>query len=160
MLTFLLVLCATMLVLPLIILWHELGHAAITLLKGREPANITVGHLQSGHLFSFRWGRLQVRVQRLFFGGGFCEFPSLSRSDEAWALAGGPIATALLLACCLGVGHLVNEQPPSLLQPFWQSLTWTSTLQLVITVLPLRYPTWLVGGDFVSDGRQLLELFR
>lgn len=160
MLTFILVLCATVLVLPLIILWHELGHAVVPLFKQRGEVTITVGHLDSGLLFSFRLGQVQVRVQRLFFGGGFCEFPPLNQREEAWSLAGGPLASGVLLASCLGMSSLVAEQPPSLLQPFWQSLTWTSALQLVITALPLRYPTWLIGGDFVSDGQQLLELFR
>lgn len=143
---------------PLVILVHELGHAAVPLLRTREPVRVDVGPGFSRPLFQVRMGRLTVVVRRLFFWGGFCHWEvRLTPRQHFWAVAGGPLASLLMLA--LGAAALLGIRTETV----WlvaQIFMILSFGQLLITLWPMKYPAWLLGYTQTdSDGAQLLRLW-
>ncbi|MPY66110.1 hypothetical protein F8S09_05280 [Deinococcus sp. SDU3-2] len=147
-----------LLALPLVTLGHELGHAAVPLLRTREPVTVDVGPDFSRPLFQVRAGRLTVVMRRLFFWGGLCIWEGrLTPHQHFWATAGGPLASLLMLG--LGAVALVGIRTETV----WlvaQIFMILSFGQLVITLWPMRYPTWLLGyAHRESDGAWLLRLW-
>lgn len=144
---------------PLVVLVHELGHTAVPLAVSREPVTVDVGPGFSRPLFRVRAGRLTVVVRRLFFWvfwGGLCDWQArLTPRQHFWAVAGGPLASLL----GLGAAALVGLRT----YPVWlvaQGFMILSSGQLLITLWPMPYPTWLLGYvTTASDGAQLLKLW-
>lgn len=146
------------LAIPLVTLGHELGHAVVPLLKTREPVRVDVGPGFSRPLFQVRAGRLTVVVRWLFFWGGQCDWQArLTHQQRFWAIAGGPLASLLMLG--VGAAALVGIRTETV----WlvgQIFMILSFGQLLITLWPMRYPTWLLGYTHRdSDGAQLLRLW-
>lgn len=146
------------LAIPLTTLGHELGHAVVPLLKTWEPVTVDVGPGFSRPLFQVRAGQLTVVVRRLFFWGGQCDWQArLTPRQHFWAIAGGPLASLLMLG--LGAAALVGIRTETV----WlvgQIFMILSFGQLLITLWPMRYPAWLLGYTHRdSDGAQLLRLW-
>ncbi|WP_104991042.1 M50 family metallopeptidase [Deinococcus sp. NW-56] len=142
---------------PLVTLGHELGHAVVPLLKTREPVRVQLGPASSPPLFQTRLGRLTFDVRRLFFVGGCCFWPGLTPRQHFWAVAGGPLASLLMLV--VGAAALVGIRTEAvwLVAQIFMTL---SFFQLVMTLWPMQYPAWYAGyAGFQSDGAQLLRLW-
>ena len=97
-------------VVPPLVLWHELGHAAAALALTRGRVEVRVGADHDGPLW-FSVGRLRVVLGLLPFAGGECSYEpdTVWRGrHEAWVAAAGPLASALaavgltVLALALG----------------------------------------------------------
>ena len=87
-----------MVIIPLAILAHELGHALVALRITAGPVNVVVGR-QPG-LVRLRVGRLGVSLH-IDPAGGVCVWkPSARPHDDLLILAGGPIASLLWAGAC------------------------------------------------------------
>lgn len=123
---------------------HEIGHVAAGKLAGMKPGGIVVCGLmilKSGD----RW-LCRFDVRRLLSGGVAKPLPAKHDFDPrryAWMVAGGPIATLLLLAVS-GIAYWRSAGPAGLVNSFW----WIN-LTLFLGVL---IPT---DGVNKSDGARL-----
>lgn len=144
-----------LLALPLIILFviavHEAGHLAGGLLRGMRFLIFVVGPLQWTRTVSgirFNW------VFNLGTLGGLAAcMPDPQRPLARQMLPmilGGPLASILLAALCLGAWSFADGRPAAYLL----IAGLFSALIFVATAVPMR------AGGFMSDGRQFLEMRR
>jgi hypothetical protein len=150
-----------LLVVPLLTLLHELGHAAPALLFTDKPVTVVLGRREAVE----RPGALRFQLGRLRYvimpgrGYGFClHHAPDSRLKSALISSGGPLASfgVMLLAWGLdssfqpelGIFHAL---------PYWIGMG--AFAQFVITALPMRYPFWM--GPYAgttSDGLKIYHL--
>jgi hypothetical protein len=112
---------------------HELGHAAAAKLVGVEMGAISVGpiiwHKSGGH-WVFRWD------WRRWGGGGFFKPLTgeigLDPKPFAWSVAGGPIASLLVIACSTALWVRYGDGSWSWIG----TLFWASLLTLALSILP------------------------
>lgn len=138
---------------PVLVLVHELGHAAATLAFTDGTATVVVG----GERRRWERGRLTVRFdpggwRRWWYG--FTRYGRLPAAAwrEAVVHLAGPAATAVVL---LVVTVLVNVASGRWIRFALYSAFWWTAFQLAGTLVPLRYPSWWGSyADHPSDGLQ------
>lgn len=141
---------------PLLVLAHELGHAAIVLASG-ENARVALGG-NEGKRFDVGPLALVLRPRGLASAStyGLCYYDvELGRWRRiAFALA-GPAVTVLLLAVAMTVG----ADADGALEEMASFAAIYLAIQAVLTLLPVQYPSFM--GPYAgikSDGRVALEL--
>ncbi|HEY7035729.1 MAG TPA: M50 family metallopeptidase [Thermomicrobiales bacterium] len=138
----------------LVILVHELGHAAVARIEGLPLRWLAAGPV----MIDFGHGR---RLRRSPFGGAggavVCELGGLSDQELAGAWcrmsAGGPVASLLFAVICLGLVVAIPGLPPFVAT----ALQWLGGLSLfggIANAIPFR------AGPFRSDGCTYLILLR
>lgn len=143
---------------PPLKLLHELGHALPLALAGKS-AEIHLGKPDLRARPTFSFGKVEARIRRpLGFGGEiFYEEPENGFSPEGELVMslGGPAASAL---AALAFGLLAFLLPDSLLSALLGAVSVGAFLQVVLSMIPVRYPRWLgkAGGE-PSDGLKALR---
>jgi hypothetical protein len=135
--------------LPLLVLVHELGHAAAVLLRGLPLESIVVGNADD---LTFRVGAVVVRVGRVLEGAGpgdFVEFEAkrASANDLLVIALAGPLAN-LVVAPLLAVLALASSGG-ALDASLWL-LSAGSVVMGVRNLIPRGMPG---TTDAISDGR-------
>ncbi|WP_026906747.1 hypothetical protein [Paucisalibacillus globulus] len=145
------------LVIPISVLLHEIGHGLGVVWTSKSNAHVFLGNRNKENKESFRLGRLHFHIYWSFIGF-VCWEGKLTKRQRAVALAGGPIMS-LLLMVILGVVALLVTQGD--LRSFLWSATIFNLLQFLVTIIPITYPRWM-GAYYghPSDGLQLLRLLR
>lgn len=144
---------------PLLTLVHELGHAVAGLLTTGGWVRAAIG---SGRKpWTLHPGRLTIEL-RLFSGFvGFCnrEENAGSSLGEALFYAGGPF---LSLVSAVALSILSRASPDgSLLEQVLEAGIFAALWQLVVTLVPVRYPSWMGSyAGYLSDGAMILRLIR
>lgn len=143
---------------PVLVGLHELGHALVPLARGRETVLFLGG--EAGPTASL--GPLTVTVQPGAFlvpvtYGATATDVETGRWTVLAGTLGGPLVSLLL---AVGTGWLLLgrglDGAPELVAFFAFLYLWFQTL---FTLAPLRYPGWAGQyGDYRSDGRIALEL--
>lgn len=146
---------------PLVVLLHELAHAAVPLAV--SDADVTV-RLGTGDGVTVEAGRLTVRASAAGFsltGGlpGWFSYrgASLSRRESVAASLAGPAMSLALLAAVVFVW-------PAIAGPARLAATVLAYLvgsQALFTLVPMEYPSW--WGAYAgqpSDGRRALDGLR
>jgi hypothetical protein len=149
--------CASLfLVEPLLVLAHELGHAAAAVHVTRRPARVQSG--QPPHSWRFSIGRVQVDYSWRGYTG-HCEFDR-SVPITGWGLfliaVAGPAAN-LVVAILLGCIAYLNPDAPSLVVWTLYLTAVASALLAVGNLIPQSdLPEWWPGGiesdHVISDG--------
>jgi hypothetical protein len=129
---------------------HEVGHLIAAKLVGMEAGGIVIGGLvifKSGSrwLTRFEW-------RRILSGGLFKPLPRKGDFDPAryaWMVAGGPLATALLI----GTGGIAFWRSPAGAGGWLGTLWWINVALGILCLLPSR-------GVNKSDGARLWQLLR
>jgi hypothetical protein len=147
------------LLMPLSVLAHELGHAAVALAltDGRPSVQIGVDPDRSVTL-----GRLTLRVDPRAWRQqwyGYCRYGATpdGRFGRAALSLAGPVASGLVLAAA-AAGTTWAE---GLARYTLVGLGFWTGAQLVVTLAPVTYPEWMgayAGLD--SDGKQAMEALR
>lgn len=144
---FIIVLLFFLAIAPALTLLHELGHAAIPVLKGQNTS-IEVGHLRFIKL-SFR--NLSIEVGFLKPWIGFTRW----QDNSVLPLIGGPLVSIILAILFISIGTKESSIFGSRL--LFACAGWCF-FQFVFTILPMTYPIWFgYGQDVASDGKQILE---
>jgi tetratricopeptide (TPR) repeat protein len=127
---------------------HELGHALAALLVGFRVGEIVIG--VGGPAFSFRVGRISVRVNKLPFAGLTRALPVSEQRFvriRLWiTVAGGPAAN---VAVHLLLRKLAAGAPGGLVD---------TVVQANLTVLLLNLVPFRTAAGTASDGYQLLTV--
>jgi membrane-associated protease RseP (regulator of RpoE activity) len=144
---------AIVLALAIVILFHELAHAAFALALNHGEVRMDIGF---GPGVELRAGRVTLFVGILPLGGMCTHEDSGRRGDRALIAAAGPVASAFLaaLAWSLGGG---TAGPDGFVQEVVASVVVPSAIAAVLTALPIRYPDSLVPGGGESDGLVILR---
>ncbi len=145
-----------LLTVPLITLLHELGHAVGGLITTRGWVQASIG--KSQHPFTLRLGRLYVDLRAFTGFVGFCrwEHPPATWRGELPFYALGPATSLLCAGACLALG-----QTGTWLDPFLRSAATGAITQFVVTIVPIRYPSWLGAyAGYRSDGATIIALLR
>lgn len=139
-------------VLPLIVFSHELGHAIIAIIVTNSPVAITLGEEP---YWKRTIGRITISVG-LFSGWvGFCqsEGQMTSRQYAIFSLA-GPIASLLV---CLGAFTVLASAGGWVEFLLW-GVFYGAASQFLVTIIPIRYPSWWTDtyAGMPSDGHRAI----
>jgi hypothetical protein len=140
------------LVAPLVLLLHELAHAAMALSLTRGKVLVVVGY---GPALSLTVGRLAVRLSPLAASGCCVHRKTRAAGDEALIAAAGPVASLLVAV----LGWRISEAIGSgFAGGLVAAAGLVSAAVTLVTALPVSYPRALaVGDDPASDGLHVLR---
>lgn len=140
------------LALGLVILVHELGHAAAAMLFTTTAVEVRVG--LGRELLQRRVGRLDLSVGPVPFGG-FCRYHGdmLTRQQTAAVAAAGPAATVVTLLAALVLRHAATAP----LAQLAADCIVPCVSGLVLTLAPIRYPGLNGAPGMASDGRTIVD---
>ncbi|QQZ08378.1 hypothetical protein [Heyndrickxia vini] len=145
------------LVIPLCVLLHEIGHGIGVVSTSKSHAYVYLGNSNKENKENFRLGRLHFHLHWSYVGYASWEGTLKSR-QRATALAGGPIMSLLVAILC---GLIAISVPQGELPSFFW---WTAIFnfsQFFVTIIPITYPTWMGAyKGHPSDGLQLIRLLR
>ncbi|MDW1578222.1 hypothetical protein R7M92_20870 [Vibrio sp. Vb2880] len=142
------------LVMPLVVLLHELGHAAPQLMTGHS-VEIRLG--SGSNAKEFRVGKLKLLITPLSMNVGFASIKrDVSKNLQAVSLLMGPVVSLIL---CIGLYLLSRYELPHLAQYLVNFGLYFSLFQFLFTSIPIYYPSYFGAYEGMpSDGRQVLEL--
>ncbi|MEH0094500.1 hypothetical protein V6235_16045 [Vibrio metschnikovii] len=142
------------LVMPSVMLLHELGHATPQLLTG-HAVEIRLG--SGSNAKEFRVGKLKLLITPLSMNVGFASIErDVSKNLQAVSLLMGPVVSLIL---CIDLYLLSRYQLPYLAQFLVNFGLYYSLFQFLCTSIPIYYPSYFGAYEGMpSDGRQLLEL--
>ena len=119
---------------PVVVLWHELGHALPALAVSRQPVDLDVGRFQGR---AVRLGRLRLRVALSASSGRtIYDASGLSRWTRAGVALGGPVASAGGVGLGLAIG--IHGESGLWVRFLGVVLAWAHLRVLLFTCLPER----------------------
>lgn len=142
---------------PICLLLHEVGHGIGVVLSSKSHAWIYLGNLDEDRKSNFSIGKLHFHIHWAYFG--FCSWDdSLNKRQKIFALAGGPVMS-LLLACLFILFMKVIYHTD--FRPIINGIIIFNIAAFFTAALPIRYPRWFgpLSGH-PSDGLQLLHLLK
>jgi hypothetical protein len=146
-------------VMPVLALIHELGHAVVALLLTDGDVFIFLG---SNKHWQVAIGRLVIFGSLLTGQTGLCSYEpdteAFSWMQQIGFYLAGPIASLFAFLCALIANVIVVEPWLRFLLPI---IVWYQFISLVLTFLPITYPSWFSGRreKIRSDGYQALTTF-
>lgn len=142
---------------PMTILLHEIGHGLGVIVSSKARAKIYLGKPDEKNKENFRLGRLHFHINWSYIG--YCYWGSkLNRQQRLCSLVGGPAMSLLTsVACFLFAINISTGDLHSLLR----ATAILNLFQFIITIIPITYPRWMSGySGNPSDGLQLLRLIK
>ena len=154
---------------PLITLFHELGHAlaALGLTKGEVTTYVgSYGDLNNSKKITFRRHTIYLGHNFLGWAKGMCVVhdPNLSIQRNIWIILAGPIFSltpAIIFAII--ISNQSDLELHNIYGIFGSALVivFLTILSLTVNVWPSNKPIRLDDGSYLfNDGYQLLELVR
>lgn len=147
-----------LIVAPLCVFIHEMGHAVSALFITKKKVQIMFGSFLK--VADFKLGRLDLRLFLLPGFVGSCRwFGQISDLSSAVILISGPLASASICAVFSCVIFFI--QTPELFYFSGLTVMAFSFTVFVFTSIPVNYPKWLPGiGGWPSDGLQAIRYIR
>lgn len=150
-------------ILPLLTLLHELGHALPALVHGAQDVTIVLGSSDPERgMVRRRVGRLNLALASwlpLNIGCVRVADP-LPFRQRVQVILGGPL-TSLLVAAVLVPLAYATRGGPELLRILVQGAAAGAFLGFALTIIPIDYPRWFYGyAGKPSDMRRLIRLAR
>ena len=140
---------------PICVLLHEMGHGIGAAFASKKHVHIYLGPGSEKNKENFRLGRIHFHIYWSYTGLTYWG-KDFSKRQEAIALAGGPLMS-LLLSFLFGL--LTLFVPQSEAHSFFWWTTMLFFLQFIGTIIPMTYPRWMGGlAGYPSDGLQLLRM--
>lgn len=145
------------LVIPICVLLHELGHGIGVISTSKSHAFIYLGNRGNENKENFRIKRLHFHIKWSYVGFAHWE-ENLNKRQTAVALAGGPMMSLLLVFL---FGLIVILVPQGDVRSIFWGATIFCFIQFIVTIIPITYPRWWGGySGHPSDGLQLLRLLK
>ncbi len=144
-------------VIPVCVLLHEIGHGIGVIATSKSHAHVYLGKRNKKNKEKFRLGRLHFHICWSYVGFVYWE-ESLDKRQKAVALAGGPIMSLSLMIL---FGIIVLWMPQGEFRSFLLGVMIFNLIQFFVTIIPITYPHWMGSySGYRSDGLQLIRLFR
>jgi len=144
---------------PIITFLHECGHALAVLALTGQDVTILLGSGRRG--MKWQWGKLGVVVGWLTGFVGFTKYDQerLTSRQILWVTLAGPLVSLLLTVACSAPAF--TRGIPQGFVILMRIVAYATLAQFLFTILPLRYPRWLLAyGGKTSDGWRALQLLR
>jgi hypothetical protein len=147
-----------LIVFPLCVLLHELGHAIMILLLTKQYAVFQFGVRGKKH--EIRLGRITISINFEPSALFFCRYrlenkQELSRGQDFGITIGGPLVS-LVLAVTSGILWWIFKADDP-----WKGLAIINLIIFLNTSIPTQYPKWQgAQGGIPNDGLQLVQLLR
>lgn len=147
------------LVIPISVLLHEIGHAIGVLLSSNSNAIVFLGPNDRSNRESFKLGRIRFHIKWAYFGSiRTVEYP-LSYRQQIIVAAGGPILSFILatLTIILSFTQLIDGSMKS----FIMGTGIYNLILFILTIIPIRYPDWLKPyAGLPSDGLRIINAMK
>src|SRR5699024_2610108 len=144
------------LVIPICVLLHEIGHAIGVITTSNSHVHIYLGMKNKNNKENFSIGRIHFHIQCAYIGFVYLD-KVLSKRQQAFALASGPFMSLLL-------AHIIGFITPVFdgeLQSLFGLITTFNFIQFIVTIIPVTYPRWMGGyNGLPSDGLQLIKVLK
>lgn len=143
---------------PIIVLFHELGHGIIGAMLTKQKTSIYVGMLEfPGEIKTFRIGRIEFNLKNNPFSwqSGHCSFhyTNLSKFKYMLIVLAGPFSSLLI---CLIASYFFFTTSMNSIKVFTGTIFIGSLFQFIIDTIPNKNPISLSDGTTTyNDGQQL-----
>ena len=151
-----------LLLIPLSVLFHELGHGLFMLLFSRDVVRIYLGPINDTNKELFSFGRIRFHLRLSYIG--FARFEGaeniqLTSTQKIIISLGGPIAS-LILACISLLIVLMNNFTGETLSII-RGVAVINFLNFIGAIIPIKYPSWYKAyAGRPSDGYSALMVLR
>jgi hypothetical protein len=146
------------LIIPMCVLLHEVGHGLGVVLSSGARASIYLGKFnEKENKKNFHIGRLDFHIQWSYFG---CCYSAgdLKKNQELAFFIGGPLMSLILSLISFWLWSTTSD---GVFHSLFQGITMFSITQFLITAIPIKYPKWMGSySGFSSDGLQLLKILK
>ncbi|MCF6138291.1 hypothetical protein [Pseudalkalibacillus berkeleyi] len=147
------------LVIPISVLLHEIGHAIGVLLSSNSNAIVFLGPNDRSNRESFKLGRIRFHIKWAYFGSiRTVEYP-LSYRQQIIVAAGGPILSFILatLTIILSFSQLMDGS----MRNFVAAISLFNFYLFFMTIIPIRYPNWMKSyAGLPSDGLRIINAIK
>ena len=142
---------------PLSVLLHEIGHGLGVVISSKSHAHIYLGNRTEKNRENFKLGRLHFHI--IWAYGGYCYWGSeLNTQQRVLTIIGGPAMSLLIALVCLICTFNTSQGD---LHALLRATAILNFFQFIYTIIPITYPRWMKGySGHPSDGLQLLRLLR
>lgn len=146
------------LIIPMCVLLHEVGHGLGVVLSSGARASIYLGKFnEKENKKNFHIGRLDFHIQWSYFGCCYSE-GDLKKNQELAFFIGGPLMSLILSLISFWLWFATSD---GVFHSLFQRITVFSITQFLITAIPIKYPKWMGSySGFSSDGLQLLKILK
>ncbi len=143
-------------VMPILTLMHEMGHALPQLVLGKK-ITVRLGQCDKGK--QWKLGRFTLKSSLAPFHLGQCDIsPSLSPNIRILVLLAGPMTSWINYLVCQ---FLLEFNWPYLISYCLNFAVTFTFIQALMTTIPMRYPKFMSANNVShSDGFQALTILR
>lgn len=144
---------------PLSILIHELGHALIPGLFSNKPVKVVLGNITKleENKVKFQIGKFHFYFTLSLQGCCYTDLTTLSKSKKILFLLFGPLASLLVsLISFSSLGYIGNSFVREV-------IVYTANINFIMflmTIIPITYPKWYLYAGRKSDGLQIIEILK
>jgi len=140
-------------IVPLLTLLHELGHACTAIMLTGQRVVVQMGKRPG--IVRFRLGKIDFHFRPSALPVGFYEMTDWQRATRqqlAWIALAGPLTSLLLMALCAALA-IASYNIDDSLYFLSSGAAFIALAQFLFSMSPLRYPRWM--GSYAghwSDG--------
>jgi RsiW-degrading membrane proteinase PrsW (M82 family) len=147
-------------VIPLSILLHEVGHAVGILLFTKRNAKVYLGPIIESNKETFKFYRIHFYIKWAYYG--FCYYTdgnkNLTKKEAIPFALGGPLASLVIAVLAyFSLSYIEVDH----IREFIYGIALLNFFNFILTIIPIRYPKW--WGPFSgrpSDGYRVLYELR
>lgn len=152
------------LIIPLLTLIHEAGHALAGLAVGARHVTIQLGG-QKEPVWSRNWGRVRLSLMSwapLWVGfAKMDDVPPITPRQRALVSLAGPITSLMLVILLALTAFFTRLDSSYLVRALTQQAAFTAFLQLLTTAIPMRYPPQMGAyAGHSSDMQRVIQALR
>jgi hypothetical protein len=147
-------------VIPLSVFIHELGHAFAVLLSTNANARVYLGPFNEANKENFKIGRIHFHIKWATYGSISLSNlkGEVSKKQNIIIAAGGPLVSlivAVLVTICSF--YVINNR----IESFLQAIAIYNYLSFLWTIIPMTYPSWMKAyRGMPSDGLRIVKALK
>ncbi|WP_050615539.1 hypothetical protein [Bacillus testis] len=147
-----------LLVIPLSTLLHEIGHAIGFVISTKDGiAKVYLGTKDSSNKENFRIGRIYFHIRWHYVGYCVYTYEEICKYQRITILIFGPLFSLLICFTLYILVLMFNIT----LNYFLLGIFLYNLLQFIVTIIPIKYPSWWWGyGGMSSDGYKILKCLK
>lgn len=146
---------------PLSVLFHELGHGLASLIFTKYSVRIYLGPDNETNNELFSLGRIRFHFKLSYFGKYHLEGDNikLTTSERILISLGGPVFSLILVFSSLLVIYINNFKGET--RSLIIGILIFNLVNFLITIIPVKYPSWYKPyAGMSSDGYKVLMAIR